>query len=273
MNVLKHIYSQNVNYEKLFIDMIKDKFDYTLFDDKTPHIIEDISDLLCKEHHNKWCFKCINFDMMQYLIDMELITINLETRKNIFESCCLNRNYQIAKFIFSFEMDINDFVNEIKYSKDIKLFELFHDLGFDFQNSKCDVLYHNDINCLEHIMTHHYSEITYGYVASQYCCNCPYDDDLFERDHQSYCGDNYDDDTCNKYILISTNILKFLYSISDKTIKYTYDEYYEVKQIVIDEKENYFIEFVEKLKFNQIYSNPMFDINIFVIELPKYLFY
>ena len=63
-------------------------------------------------------------------------------------------------------------------------------------------------------------------------------------------------------------LAKFIYSKYEKSEKHN-----EIKQIVKEEKENYVNGFIVPLHNNDIINDVLLDMNVFTIELPKYLFY
>lgn len=97
---------------------------------------------------------------------------------------------------------------------------------------------------------------------------------LYEKEHKNI--DVYDDYLLRNSLRNKNNgieIAKWIYSKYDKSEIFESEEYCKIEQIVKEEKENYVNGFIMFLSHSDIINDVLLDIDVFIIELPKYLFY
>lgn len=234
-NVLKWLYSINPDYITKYVNYIIDKH--------------------CNINILRWL-----------LIDLKL-EINQKKLTDIFKYRCIQGDLNTAKLLFSLWSEIpNDVIVCFKHiinNGNLQFVKWFYSIGFDIYNNisvskTFEYLYelYFDRDCYYYENdVHDYGDVDGYSHYSGYHTEYRFKIDEYYRRH--------------KYL----ELAKFLYTISDKTKQYNSNKYYEIKEFIQNEKSIYIMEFVEKLKFHEIYKIPMFDMNVFMIEIWNYLFF
>lgn len=254
---------------------------------------------LCRYNH---------WDLAKWIYDN--YDISFETRNEAFGDACESGNMDIARWLFKLGVDIhywNDSAFRYTcYFGHIKIAKWLYTLGADIHASEeCAMLFacrnnrleiaqwlyelgveinYNDYQCFFEACHQHSVDIIKWFYDIGEVNNdrlkyifeiaCHLNDiklamwvksiDRFYINYLKY--SSYAIKSYNN--LNQTEFLKFLYHIADNT---QFGD--EIKQLIEKDKEIYFVEFVSKLEIMPIYANPMFDMNVFIILIPKFLFY
>lgn len=200
---------------------------------------------------SKWFISLSNFNMNAEYIGW------FDQKYNAFTFACAKGNFENAQWLYSIHSEYyNDLYLALVYSARINHFELVKWIySLKLPNDKIERI--DEI--LDYVYWHELGPKIANINIVKFIISIGAD--IYTQDH---CILKYSDDN---------ELIKFIYSLYDKSKTYDFDEYKEISKLVKNEKETYIKEILIPLKFENIMNNPMFDMNLFIAEIPKYLFY